>query len=105
MDGDEVVQLYVKQPAASVPVPQVRLADFARVRIAAGSSVSVSLVLLAKYRFVVPNTATMWDPQSLVEAGPVSISVGGGQPDFYKGSLQATVTVADSATLDACGQQ
>ena len=36
VDSDEVVQLYIKQPEATVPVPQVRLAAFSRVYIPAG---------------------------------------------------------------------
>lgn len=103
-DGDEVVQLYVRQPNASVPVPQVRLAAFDRVSISAGHSARVNLILLAKYRFVVPDSATMWDPQTRVEAGYVTLSVGGGQPDYYKGTLTASVLVSDSARLDDCGQ-
>ena len=43
--GDEVVQCYVKQPSASVPVPQVRLAAFKRVHVPKGGSVTVSLTV------------------------------------------------------------
>ena len=43
--GDEVVQCYVKQPSASVPVPQVRLAAFKRVHVPKGGSVTVSLIV------------------------------------------------------------
>ena len=40
VDSDEVVQLYIKQPEATVPVPQVRLAAFSRVHIPAGQKKS-----------------------------------------------------------------
>ena len=40
--ADEVVQLYVKTPNATVPAPQVRLADFARVQLAPGEQRTVA---------------------------------------------------------------
>ncbi len=52
LDGDEVVQMYVNQPKATVAVPQSRLADFERVTIAAGASVDVNLVLTPRYHSV-----------------------------------------------------
>lgn len=49
------MQLYVKQPNASVPVPNVRLGDFSRVAVAKGKTVTVSLQLTPDYRAIVPN--------------------------------------------------
>jgi hypothetical protein len=49
VDSDEVVQMYVKTPDASVKAPRVRLADFERVAIPKGSTVMVSLTLAPKY--------------------------------------------------------
>jgi hypothetical protein len=43
-----VVQLYAATPAASVPCPRLRLADFARVHIAAGATVAVQLAVPPK---------------------------------------------------------
>lgn len=94
--------MYVKQPQASVPVPRVRLADFARVHIPAGQTTRVTLLVRPQYRAVVPATATMWDPQVAVEAGNVQVSVGGGQPDYYAGTLKAVVNVVGGAPLDSC---
>ena len=45
MDSDEVVQVYVSQPDASVPAPRIRLAAFARVHIRAGQTVTVPLAI------------------------------------------------------------
>ena len=53
MDSDEVVQLYIKQPDATVPAPQIRLAAFARVHIAAGTTVVVALSAGPETRAVV----------------------------------------------------
>lgn len=51
----KVVQLYVKQPHASVPVPNVRLGDFERVVIQKGQTVTVTLNLTPDYHSIVPN--------------------------------------------------
>lgn len=101
-DGEEVVQVYVKQPQASVPVPRVRLADFARVPIKAGETVRVTLFVRPQYRFVVPAAASMWSPGLAIEAGAVQVSVGGGQPDYYAGALRTSVAVSGAAPLDSC---
>lgn len=98
----QVVQLYVKQPHASVPVPNVRLADFARVMVPKGQTVTVTLELKARDHFIVPEDADFWVPNLQVEQGDISVFVGGGQPDYYRGALNATITVTDSAALDDC---
>ncbi|KNC55776.1 glycoside hydrolase family 3 domain-containing protein [Thecamonas trahens ATCC 50062] len=102
-DGDEVVQLYVSLPDATVPTAHIRLAAFARVGIAAGASVDVALDVSAERLSVVYNgTATsgpgLWQPTLAVEAGAVHVGVGGGQPHFYHGALEGVVTVASSST-------
>jgi beta-glucosidase len=102
MDGDEVVQLYVKQPAATVPVPQVRLADFERVTISKGSSVTVQLVILPEFHSVVYDSSNIYQGQIAVEKGPLEIYVGGGQPQFYSGHVNTTVTVENTQMLDTC---
>ncbi len=51
--SDEVVQVYVAQPQASVPVPQIRLAAFNRVlSIAPGQTVTVQLVIPPQFHTV-----------------------------------------------------
>ena len=82
-DGDEVVQLYVKQPHASVPVPQVRLVDFERVTIPQGQSKTVELTIRPEFHSIITETGgdVYIDKQS-VEKGEIEIYVGGGQPDF-----------------------
>ena len=101
VDGEEVVQLYVKTPGATVKAPRVRLADFARVAIDAGQTVTVQLLLTPKYFSVVKDegNSSFWHPQIAVEAGELELSVGGGQPDFASGVLKGKVTVTDSGAL------
>ena len=101
VDGDEVVQLYVKTPGVSVKAPRIRLADFARVPVATGQTVTVELELTPKYFSVVKDEgdASFWVPSIAVEAGTLSLHVGGGQPNFTKGVLSTTVTVKDSGAL------
>ena len=82
-------------------VPRVRLADFERVTIAKGATVTVALVVAPKYFSVVKDegNASFWEPSIAVEAGSLLVSVGSGQPDFVKGLLSATVTVKDGGAL------
>ena len=110
VDSDEVVQLYIKQPAATVPVPQVRLASFARVHILAGEKKSVNLMVSPSTHAVVladGGNATgeevygAWRSVA-VEEGVFEIYVGGGQPDYWKGAQQINVTVEGTMRLDQC---
>jgi len=108
VDGDEVAQMYVEQPDASVPVPTVRLADFERVEdLKAGESRNVSLILTPRYRAVVYNqTAEPWyEPNMMIETGAITISVGGGQPGYVKNKVTTTLKVTESASFYDCENQ
>jgi beta-glucosidase len=88
-DGDEVVQLYVQDVEASVPVPRHQLQGVKRIHLKAGARKRVSFPLtgsqMACYRD---------DGGAMVEAGEFRVSVGGGQPDDpASGALSASVTV------------
>ena len=112
MDSDEVIQCYVKQPHASVPVPQVRLAAFSRVHIPAGKTVSVALTLAPDTHTVVLAGAAGGDATGdaiftaassrAVESGLIELHCGGGQPDHYAGSVSTTVTVTKAAPISQC---
>ncbi|XP_062517183.1 uncharacterized protein LOC134192460 [Corticium candelabrum] len=102
MNGDEVVQVYVKQPSATVPVPQIRLADFERVTIMKGSSMTVQLSIQPDFHSVVYSTTNIFDGQIAVEKGPLGIYVGGGQPQFYSGHVNTTVMIQETKMLDTC---
>ena len=72
-DSDEVVQLYIKQPHATSPAPQVRLVDFARVHIAAGSSKTVALSFGPKEQALVTNDTGVYHPTIVVEQGAIEV--------------------------------
>jgi beta-glucosidase len=75
MTGDEVVQLYVKDLQASVPVPLRALQGFKRIRLQAGQSAIASFTLT-------PRQLSLLDSEfkRVVEPGEFEISVGGAQP-------------------------
>ena len=86
--GDEVVQCYVKQPSASVPVPQVRLAAFKRVHVPKGGSVTVSLTVKPDdHSVVVPCRQDLlfcW--KSRGAASPQTFTAGFAPQEFYHAS-------------------
>ena len=105
MNGDEVVQVYVKQKNASGPVPNIRLADFARLFVTNGQSVTVHLSVKPAFHTYVPltkNDVYTASSEVLVEAGPLTIYVGGGQPDYFEGHLSAVVIVQNTRHLLSC---
>ncbi|HQE93685.1 MAG TPA: glycoside hydrolase family 3 C-terminal domain-containing protein [Anaerolineae bacterium] len=73
--GDEVVQLYVRDVAASVPVPIRQLQGFARVHVAPGAQQKVTFTLTPRQMSLVAD-----DGQWVIEPGLFEVSVGGGQP-------------------------
>ena len=38
-----------------------------------------------------------------VEAGTISVHVGGGQPDFYAGAVAGNAVISGAAALSTCG--
>ena len=88
---------------ATVPVPRVRLADFARVHVAPGATRVVQLVLTPRARAaVVASTETIYADQRHLLAGALDLAVGGGQPDFDRGVLRRRIAVVTSAPLASC---
>jgi beta-glucosidase len=74
--GDEVVQLYVSDRAASVPTPIRHLEGFRRIHLAAGETKAVSFTLAPRQFSVVDDAG-----RRVVEPGDFEVSIGGGQPD------------------------
>ena len=102
MVGDEVVQLYVKQSPGSVPAPQVRLADFQRIRLINPQETrTVTLVVRPEYRAVVLNAADAYSDQRTIVAGSIQVAVGGNQPGFGP-TLTATIKVTGGSPLNKC---
>lgn len=87
--GTEVVQVYVKDVEASVPVPNLQLVGYTRITLKPGASQEVSI------RFKVEQlSAYSDDGKSFVEPGDFVVSVGGGQPvDPRSKSLSETIRV------------
>lgn len=100
LDGEEVVQVYVKTSSSAVPTPRIRLADFERVAIRVGETVSVALEVTPKYHCVIEDNGKdgFWAPKIRVDAGTVEVYVGGGQPDVVD-VLSANVEVTTAAQL------
>jgi len=73
--ADEVVQLYVTDEEASVPVPTRQLQGFQRVRLEPGAKSTVRFALEPAQMACYAD-----DGERLVEPGRFTVSVGGGQP-------------------------
>ena len=87
--GDEVVQLYVSDLEASVPVPVRQLAGFLRLHLQPGEERRVHFTLK-------PGQLSVYDDLGIpfIEAGEFEISVGGGQPDDARSvSVQTRLAV------------
>jgi len=95
--GEEVVQLYVTDLAASVPVPIRALAGFQRIRLAAGERRRVAFALAPRQLSVIDTAG-----RRVIEPGAFAISVGGKQPGF-RGFADAATTGVVSDTVNVTG--
>ena len=100
-------QVYIKQPAATVPVPNVRLAAFARVHVRKGGSATVTLVVKPDSHSVVTSDGGgeaiyFASADQQVEKGEIELHVGGGQPGFYAGAVTTKASVTATAALSSC---
>ena len=84
--GDEVVQLYVSDVKASVPVPRRHLEGFRRIHLNPGQKKTVTFTLA-------DNQLACYDDagKPFIEPGEFQISVGGGQPG--PGTLQGKLRI------------
>jgi beta-glucosidase len=73
--GEEVVQLYLRDVAASVRLPRHQLVGFARVDLAPGQAQEVTFEIDPRQMAVV-----LEDGRRVIEPGDFEIFVGGGQP-------------------------
>ncbi|HEY3281703.1 MAG TPA: glycoside hydrolase family 3 C-terminal domain-containing protein [Armatimonadota bacterium] len=95
--SDEVVQLYVGDDEASVPVPIRQLAGFERVALEPGESVRVSFLIGPEQMACYTD-----EGKPIVEPGRFTVSVGGGQPlpgpenpHFVTGSFEVVGEVTE----------
>ena len=75
VDGEDVVQVYLKDMESSVRTPLQQLVDFARVTVPAGQSKIVNLRVPAQWMRI-----THEDGSQLFEAGHFEVHVGGSSP-------------------------
>jgi beta-glucosidase len=91
-EGDEVVQLYVNHPEATVPTPIRALQGFKRIHLKPGEAKKVSFTLNPKQLSVFNN-----DGKFMVEPSIIRITVGGGiegQCPFTSGTLTGAVKIS-----------
>ena len=100
--GDEVVQLYVTDLEASVPVPIRELAGFSRIHLAPAQTKTVRFTIVPEQLSLISD-----EGERVIEAGDFQIAVGGCQPGFEAlcGSstqvLTGRVTVTGDRVLPA----
>jgi beta-glucosidase len=100
--GDEVVQLYVRDVEASVPVPIRQLAGFRRLHLAPGETQAVAFTLAPEQLSLITD-----DDRRAVEAGRFEIAVGGCQPGYealLEGTsevLSGTLTITEGMAFEA----
>lgn len=75
VDGDEVVQLYVKDEEASTQRPKLQLEGFKRIHLKAGESKVVEFEIQARQFSMIGES-----DYRVIEPGMFTLSLGGGQP-------------------------
>jgi beta-glucosidase len=96
-EGDEVVQLYVTDVAASVRVPLRSLAGVERVHLKPGEKRVVSFTLQPRQLSVITD-----DGRTVVEPGEFKVTIGGKQPGFT-GSADAATTSSIEGRFSVTG--
>jgi beta-glucosidase len=91
MDGEEVIQVYVKNLDPPFPTSNIKLSEFKRIKLKAGESGTVKFGLTTD-AFSVINEKN----ETVVLPGSFEISVGGGQPGTGIASLQAKITLVEN---------
>jgi beta-glucosidase len=84
--GDEVVQLYLRDEEASLPVPRLQLQGFTRIRLAPGEKQTVRFTVTAE-QMSFADEGGEW----LLEPGTFQVWVGGQQPNYETGPVPANV--------------
>ncbi len=95
--GDEVVQLYVTDTAASVTVPKRDLRGFRRIHLAVGETQTVTLPLPAKALSLIDAAG-----RRVLEPGTFVVTVGGSQPDARSVALTGVAPLP--AELEVTGE-
>lgn len=96
--GDEVVQLYITDTAASVPVPIRSLAGVSRISLRPGEKRTVSFTLTPRQMSLIDNAG-----RRIIEPGDFEISIGGKQPGSA-GNADAKTTGTVSGKFTVTGK-
>jgi beta-glucosidase len=90
IDGEEVVQVYVKNLNPPYPSSNIKLKEFKRIKLGAGERKNIKFVLP-------PDAFSVMNDQNetVILPGSYEISVGGGQPRTVAGTLQETLTLVE----------
>jgi len=84
-DGEEVVQLYLKDEIASTPRPNLQLEGFERIYLKAGESKTVEFELTPRQFSIIGA-----EDKRVIESGTFNIFVGGGQPGAEASNVVST---------------
>ena len=87
-DGEEVVELYVKDEKASTPRPIVQLEGFERINLKKGETKTVTFTITPRQLSLINKKG-----QRVVEPGWFTISVGGKQPDGSQDNQNGRINV------------
>jgi beta-glucosidase len=91
-EGDEVVELYLADVAASVPVPIRTLVGFERISLGRGEKRTVTFTITPRQMSLIDDGG-----QRVIEPGAFEVGIGGGQ----RHALSARFEVSGSATAVA----
>ena len=97
-DSDEVVELYLKDAAASVTVPKWELKGFKRIHLKAGKKANVEFNITSRQMALIDN-----DGKCIIEPGFFEIYIGGSQPD--KRSQELTETKVIKTSFEVVGER
>jgi beta-glucosidase len=89
IDGDDVVQLYLTDMAASAPVPIRTLVGFDRIPLRPREKRTVTFTITARQMSLINDNG-----KRVIEPGEFAISIGGGQPGFNAALLSASFRVS-----------
>jgi beta-glucosidase len=96
-DGDEVVQLYLRDVEASVVIPKWELKGFKRIALKKGEENTVTFTIEPRRMAIIDN-----EGKCILEPGKFEVYIGGSQPD--KRSLELTGNEVKKADFEVTGK-
>jgi beta-glucosidase len=94
LTGDEVVQVYLRDEEASLPVPKRTLVGFKRIRLAPGAAEELTFEIKPRQFAFVDETGD-W----IIEPGRFTLFVGGGQPGMGDGLSRVVAFIGEKTVL------